>query len=291
MNSTGYVIITPARNEAGHLPATIRSVAGQTVTPHAWVIVDDGSTDETPLIIEAACAQFPWIKRVRRSDRGGRKPGTGVIEAFYDGYALVGQARWDFLVKLDADLAFEPSYFEQCFDCFKADPRLGIAGGTICNDVNGALLVESEKDPAFHVRGATKIYRRACWDQIGGLIKAPGWDTLDELKANMLGWTTRSLPQIKLTHFRPAGNADGAWKNWVKNGRANYITGYHPFFMLCKCLKRTLQKPYGVAAAGLLFGFVAGYLKREPQVNDPALIKYVRLQQINRLLGKQSLWS
>src|SRR5262249_30682306 len=162
---------------------------------------------------------------------------------------------------------FEHDYFECCFAHFDSDPKLGIGGGTICGDINGTLVEESPGDPRFHVRGATKIYRRACWDAIGELAKAPGWDTLDEVKANMLGWKTYTFPELKLKHFRFTGNADGTWKNWVKNGRANYVTGYHPLFMLLKCAKRLLKKPYGIASFGLLSGFCGAYLRRVPQVN------------------------
>ena len=220
------------------------------------------------------------------------------MEAFYDGYSFLSTlnpqpstACWDFLVKLDGDLSFPPSYFEQCLARFAQDPHLGIGGGRIYSQVNGRTVEDSPGDPSFHVRGATKIYRRATWDAIGGLIRAPGWDTLDEVKANMLGWKTYSFPDLRLLQLKPTGSADGSWRNWVKNGRANYITGYHPLFMLLKCLKRAFEPPFGLAALGLLTGFCGGYLTRLPQVPDPGLIRYLRRQQLNRLMGKQSLWT
>jgi hypothetical protein len=213
------------------------------------------------------------------------------MEAFYDGYVLLDGVAWNYLVKLDGDLSFEASYFDLCLDRFRQDAKLGIGGGTICSGATGALVEEYQSDPPFHVRGATKIYRRACWEAIGGLIKAPGWDGLDEIKANMLGWKTYSFPELKLHHYRFAGNADGAWKNWVKNGLANYITGYHPLFMFCKCLSRFREKPYGVVPAALWFGFLSGYFKRAPRVEDRDLIKYFRGQQMRRLTLRSSLWT
>ncbi|HWQ93344.1 MAG TPA: hypothetical protein VN673_16855 [Clostridia bacterium] len=195
-----------------------------------------------------------------------------------------------YLVKLDGDVSFSPDYFERCFAQFMADPRLGIAGGTICSSHEGELVVESRNDPVFHVRGATKIYSAACWQAIGGLIHAPGWDTLDEVKANMLGWSSRTLKGIKIAHHRETGAAYGAWKDRVKSGLANYIAGYHPLFMFLKCLRRLAEKPYVVGGCGLWFGFLKGYITRVPQVNDRALIQYFRQQQINRLMGRRSLW-
>lgn len=287
---SAYCVITPARNEQENLPHTIRSMAGQANRPYRWVIVDDGSTDQTPAIVDAAAKEHDWIIPLHRRDRGFRQQGGGVIDAFYDGYARLGSEPWDFLVKFDADLSFEADYFERCLGCFKAEPRLGIGGGVISCVHDGQLVAESPGDPAFHVRGATKIYRRTCWEAIGGLVRAPGWDTIDELKANMLGWTTRTFKDIPLRHHRFTGSADGTWKNQVKFGLSNYITGYHPLFMMAKCLKRLFQRPYVIGALGLGWGFCRGYLRRVPQVDDPELIRYVRKQQLNFLFYRPSLW-
>jgi biofilm PGA synthesis N-glycosyltransferase PgaC len=289
--STGtYAVISPVRNEQQYLPLTIESVVAQTVRPLCWVIVNDGSTDSTGSIADRAAEQHRWIKVLHRIDRGFRQAGGGVMESFFEGYRLIEGETWQFLVKLDGDLSFESSYFRECFARFASDPKLGIGGGTVCNTVNGAWCVESKVDPAFHVRGATKIYRRECWQEIGGLIRAPGWDTLDEIKANMLGWGTRTFPDIRLIHHRPAGQAYGKWSNWIKNGRANYMVGYHPVFMFLKCVRRMFERPYLIAACGLWVGFVGGYLRRVPQADEKQAIAYFRRQQINRLLGRRSLW-
>ncbi len=254
------------------------------------MLVDDGSTDKTGALIDAAANRHSWISALHRPDRGFRKQGGGVIEAFYDGFELVERESWDFLVKLDGDLEFSADYFENCLSRFASDSQLGIGGGRIYGEFNGALVEDSPGDPPFHVRGATKIYRRAAWQAIGGLIKAPGWDTLDEVKANMLGWRTYSFKELRVLQLKPTGSADGSWQNWVKNGRANYVVGYHPIFMLVKCVKRLRERPYGVAGLGLLIGFISGYVKGVPRVRDRELINYLRQQQINRLLLRPSLW-
>jgi len=286
-----YVVITPARNEESNIAHTLASMAAQEIRPALWMIVDDGSKDRTPEIVQEAMRTHDWIRLHRRPDRGARKQGGGVIETFYDGYERLGDVTWDFLVKFDADLSFTPDYFRRCLEKFQQDPKLGIGGGMICQDHEGNLSCESPGDPLFHVRGATKIYRHDCWKAIGGLIKAPGWDSIDELKANMLGWTTYTFKDIPLRHHRYTGSADGTWKNQVKFGLSNYITGYHPLFMLVKCAKRAFQRPYLTGSAGLAWGFLKGYLTRHARVDDPALIRYVRQQQINRLLMRPSLWA
>jgi len=266
-------------------------VISQTIHPIKWIIVNDGSTDRTAQIAEDASRRNAWIQVVHRPDRGYRQAGGGVIDAFYDGYNLLERERWDFLIKLDADLSFERDYFERCFREFDLEPRLGIAGGTICTQVQGVAEEESKSDPLFHVRGATKIYRAECWRAIGGLVHAPGWDTLDEVKANRLGWITRTFRGINVIHHRRTGAAYGQWNDLAKAGLANYITGYHPVFMLLKCLKRMAERPYLVGGSALWFGFLKGYLTGTPRVGDKSLIRYFRQQQMNRLLGRKSLWT
>ena len=156
-----------------------------------WIIVNDGSTDRTGEIVDRFATEHPWITVVHRENRGFRKSGGGVMEAFYEGYKAIQHQDWEFLVKLDADLTFEADYFEKCFEHFQQDPNLGIGGGEIRHDIAGEM--KAEKNPSFHVRGATKIYRRDCWEAIDGLWSASGWDTIDEVKANMKGWKTLYL--------------------------------------------------------------------------------------------------
>jgi glycosyltransferase involved in cell wall biosynthesis len=286
--STKYLIISPVRDEAAYLRFTIESMLAQSIRPHEWIIVNDGSSDNTGAIIDEYAAQHPWIHAVHRSNRGFRKSGGGVVEAFNDGLSAVRSNDWDFIVKMDGDLTFESTYFARCFAQFEKESRLGIGGGVICYVEDGQTRFE--ECPAFHVRGATKIYRRKCWDAIGGFWPAPGWDTMDEVKANMLGWSTRSFRDLHLIHHRHTGAADGLWGGLVKNGRANYICGYHPLFMFSKCFLRLVRPPYVIGSAALMYGYLSGYFKRIPQVNDPETRVYLRRQQLGRLWGRQTIW-
>jgi glycosyltransferase involved in cell wall biosynthesis len=283
-----YVVITPVRDEESFIAATIECMIRQSLRPVEWIIVNDGSTDKTGEIIDEYAQRHSWIRACHRGNRGFRKAGGGVVEAFNDGYQMLQRRDWEFLVKFDGDLSFEPRYFEHCLDYFAREPKLGIGGGVICHIIEGTKHVEP--CPSFHVRGATKIYRKACWDAIGGFWPAPGWDTFDEVKANRLGWTTRSFGDLHLTHHRVTGSAEGLWAGLVKNGRANYICGYHPLFMLGKCVRRLIRPPYVTGSAALFYGFVSGYLKRIPQVDDPLTIAYLRRQQMGRLAGGQTIW-
>ena len=262
----------------------------QTVLPDKWIVVDDGSTDNTYNIIESFSKKHAWMKILKRENRGYRKPGGGVMEAFYDGFAAIGDSKWDFLVKLDGDLAFAPDYFKKCLGYFLEDKKLGIGGGTVCYTEKGYLKIESQGDPIFHVRGATKIYRKNCWEDINPLIMSPGWDTVDEVKANMLGWNTRTFGDIKIVQLKATGSADGAWRDGFKNGLGSYIIGYHPIFIFGKFFKRVLLKRDFIRAIGLFTGFCSGYLKKIRQTSDKEVIKYLRNQQIRHILLRSSIY-
>ncbi len=160
---------------------------------------------------------------------------------------------------------------------FKKNPALGVGGGEIYHDLGGTQKLEA--NPKFHVRGATKIYRRACWEAIGGLLKAPGWDTIDEVKANMLGWKSYSFSELHVVHHRFTGTADGLLRDRIKHGVACYVRDTTPSFLRRVAVSRLFQKPYVAGSAAICYGFLKGYWTRTPRVNDRQLIKYLRTQQ------------
>jgi glycosyltransferase involved in cell wall biosynthesis len=267
---------------------TIASMVQQTVLPEVWVIVNDGSTDRTGEVIDEAARQYPWIRAVHRADRGYRKWGAGIIEAFYAGFNILTTRDWDFMCKLDGDLSFEPTYFEEAIKKFELNPRIGVGGGVLYHYKNGVRVME--RNPMFHVRGGVKIFRRSCWEAIGGLWVGPGSDTVDEVKANMLGWATMCFPDLQLQHHRPTGASWGRWGGLVKDGKIDYVYGSHPLFLAAKVILRLVRRPYVTGSVALLYGYVTAYLQRTQQVDDPELIRYLRRQQLARLMGRETIW-
>jgi poly-beta-1,6-N-acetyl-D-glucosamine synthase len=282
-----YCIITPIRDEEEFIAGTIGSVLEQTIRPAEWIIVNDGSTDRTSEIIDSYARKYPWIRTLHRENRGYRTTGGGV-DAFLTAYELLECRDWDYLVNLDGDLGFDPGYFEKCFDHFAKSPKLGIGGGTIYNKIGDKLVLETTA--RFHVRGATKVYRRQCWEDIGGLLRGLGWDTVDEIKANMLGWTTGTFPELKVIHYRVTGIGWGKWGGSVKDGRADYIVGYHPLFFAAKCASRLFRRPYILGSIGMAYGFLQCYVRHAPRVEDKPFVRYIRRQQLRRLFGLQTIW-
>jgi poly-beta-1,6-N-acetyl-D-glucosamine synthase len=283
-----YVVITPVRDEEQYLPRTIDSMLRQTVYPSEWVIVNDGSQDKSGQIIDDACRKYQWIRAVHLKDRGYRKWGAGIIEAFYAGFRTLTRQDWEFMSKLDGDLSFDPGYFEGAINKFKTNPNIGIGGGVLYHYKNGKRILE--RHPKFHVRGGVKIFRRACWEALGGLWVGPGSDTVDEVKANMLGWTTASFTDLHMIHHRPTGGSWGCWGGLTKDGKIDYVYGSHPAFLMAKSVVRLVRRPYVVGSVALFCGYVTAYIQRIPRVDDPALIQYLRRQQLNRLLGRETIW-
>ena len=276
-----YVVITPVRNEAAFIECTIASMTSQTVPPVQWIIVDDGSTDNTADIVRAQTAEYPWIRLVQRADRGFRQRGRGVIEAFNEGCAALAVADYQFIVKLDGDLSFAPDYFERLLARFAARPSLGISGGT-CYVQEGNMWRPEETD-VTHVRGATKMYRRACLEAIGGLVAHLGWDGADEWQARARGWEVQSFLDIPLHHHRTTGTAKGPVRGRIEQGRAAFYMGYHPLFMLARGVRRMADRPFVLGGIALLWGYVGDWLCRRERVDDPMAIRFLRQSQLRRL--------
>jgi len=281
-----YLAITPARDEEKLLPGLITSMASQSRLPTRWIIIDDGSADATPAILDEAARRYPWMEVHRlEGNRPRAAGGESVIMRFLPSETW---NQYDYVLRLDADLSFASDLVELLLDEFVRDPALGIAGAT---------LYEPDRDgwheirvPQFHTRGAVKMYSAQCFQAIGGLEAGLGWDTVDEAHAMMLGYRTRSFRHIHAQHHRPQGSASNAWRGHLASGRAAYRSGYSAIFMMARVFRRLRSKPFGLASVMMLAGFCDGYLRKAPRAASPELVKFIRRQQLRRLLMQESLW-
>jgi glycosyltransferase involved in cell wall biosynthesis len=277
-----YVIITPVHNEEMYIRCTLDSVVSQKLLPEQWIIVDDGSTDNTAEIIQEFVKRHAWIKMVTLPVKGRREVGARVVRIFYEGYKLI-DTDYDFIVKLDGDLSFDSDYFERLLGKYVEDPRLGIAGGALYIPVGDQWRLE--KVPVDHVRGATKVYRKACFDEIGGLPLVNGWDGIDEWRAQMKGWKTRSYGELIVHHLRPTGASLGLWGGNIKAGEYAYFMGYPWLVILARSLYRVLTgRPPFVIGTALLLGYMKSWLARKPQFDDAEMIAFMRRKQMRRIL-------
>jgi glycosyltransferase involved in cell wall biosynthesis len=273
-----YVLITPVYNEERFIGHMIQSIASQTVLPVHWVIIDDGSTDSTPEIIQAYAKLHAFIEPICLSKHATRKPGGE--SAVQQALKLAQSYPHDFLARFDADLEFFPDYIEKILCEFSSDEKLGIAGGGLYVEKNARLVLE--KVPQYHVRGGLKMYRKNCLEQIGTLCTYMGWDTIDEVCAWKHGWKTRSFFEHRVIHKRPTGDGLSPAQLFWQRGLGEYKTWSHPLFVLIKSAKVAVGRP--TKAVYYLQGFLECYLKHEERLQDPEFRRIRRTQQLRRLL-------
>jgi len=287
-NSTKYIIITPAYNEAEYIEKTIESVISQCILPSLWVIVDDGSTDDTAKIIQRYAKEYGWIKYVYREKESDHSYYASNVYAIIAGYKHVKIVRYDFLAILDADVTLPMDYYEQIFVRFNRDEKLGTASGVYQDMVNGKLqkvLNDRRSTPK-----AIQVFRRECFEQIGGYLplKYGGEDTCSCIMARMRGWKTWSFPELCVVHNKPAGTGHTAnmLKIRFRNGLNEYGLATHPVFMLVKSLRRCLkERPYILGGLARLTGFLYGYCLWEKRQVSNDFIRFIRKEQIGRIFN------
>jgi biofilm PGA synthesis N-glycosyltransferase PgaC len=277
-----YVIVTPARNEAAFLEQTIQSVVAQNLRPVRWVIVSDGSTDGTDEIAGRYAARHDWIELVRMPERRERHF-AGKVHAFNAGYERVKPLPYDFICSLDADITFEPEYFEFLLARFAENPRLGVAG-TPFYEAGKAYDYRFTSDE--HVSGACQLFRRECFESIGGYVplKAGGIDLAAVLTARMKGWQTKSFTQKRCEHHRTMGTANHrSLMIHFKGGYHDYLMGGHPVWQAFRSVYQMSRRPVVVGGSVLLAGYVWAAVKRAPKILPHDLVKFRRKEQMRRL--------
>ena len=280
--SVRYIVISPVRNEERHIERTIDSVCAQSIKPIRWIIVDDGSSDGTPAIISERAKSHDWIVLLRRPDRGFYDlDGGGEIKAFLNGYECVKGWDYDYLVKLDGDVSFNEAYFEDLFNEFGANPKLGIASGGCYHLIANRLVLE--KSYKCHPRGAGRVYRRRCWEEIEGVVESVGWDAMDVYKARMLGWEACHFEAIRIIHHVRTGSKDGLVHDLRRGGRISYLIGCHPIFFLLVGLKRMFMAPFVAGGLAYLWGYLGASVKNEERIVDLNLMNFIRKEQVGRI--------
>ncbi|HEX5221467.1 MAG TPA: glycosyltransferase family 2 protein [Verrucomicrobiae bacterium] len=280
---TGYVIITPAHNEAALIAQTAESMAAQTVRPLKWVVVNDASTDRTRELIEAKAGRHSFIEVVNLERAAGRHFGNKV-RAFNAGLDRVKHLDFAFVGNLDADMTLEPTYFEELLKRFAADPKLGLAGGMVHTTVGDRFV--SQNVALDSVAGAVQLFRRECFERIGGYQPMPGGgiDSAAEIAARMHGWRTRTFPELRTLEHRLTGTANASPLGaCVKLGRRMYSLGYSPVFFCLRCLYRISQPPRLIGSGALLYGYFSDALRWKPQAVSPEVVRFLRKEQHGKL--------
>lgn len=275
---TKFIIISPVRNEENYILNTILSVINQTIIPTEWIIVNDGSTDSTKTIIEKTIVDYPWIKLINLDDRGYYYPGTGVVNVIKKGFENISTNDWDYLVKLDCDITIEANYFENILKEFENNPNLGIASGAIFLLENGKEI--KEKSQSDHPWGASKIYRRKCYNEINGWKAIPGWDLADLLSAQMNGWETRCFDQYKIYHYRKTGSRrSDITSGMFLLGRFHFRYGYGVVYTFIKSIYHLTEKPVIIGGISIFLGYIYAFIRQEDRLFEKNMRIFLRKKQ------------
>lgn len=290
-SSRRYLLISPCRDEEEYVRRTLESVASQSVKPHLWIIVDDGSSDGTPAILEEYARRLPFLRIVRNTDRGRRQVGPGVIEAFYRGLDGIDLSTFDYVCKLDVDLDLPPTYFEKLMQRMEENPRIGTTSGKpwFVHPRDGRLVPEICGDEMSV--GMTKFYRVECFQEIGGFVRQVMWDGIDCHRARMLGWIAESVDDeaLRFVHLRPQGNSQTSiWTGRTRAGFGQYFLGTSPLYYLAVAIYRLPAYPAVMGSLAMLWGYLRSWLKGLPRYDDPAFRSFLRSYQRQCLmLGKR----
>jgi len=277
-----YVLITPARNEAHCIELTIQSMIVQTNPPLKWVIVSDGSTDGTDDIVKKYIQAHPWIELVRTPERKERHF-AGKVLAFNAGYEKVKNLNYDIIGNLDADLSFDKDYFEFLLPKFVENSKLGVAGTPFVEDGEHYDFRFASTD---HVSGACQLFRKNCFEEIGGYIpiKGGGIDWTAVTTARMKGWSTRTFVEKTCTHHRKIGTGSHSkLMAQFKNGGKNYFLGGHPLWHLSRSIFQMKNKPYIIGGILLLWGYTWAFITRMERPISKELMAFYRTEQMQRL--------
>lgn len=281
--SDRVALVSPCRNEAETLPRTIACVEVQTHRPVQWVIVDDGSSDETGAIAAEAAARLPFVKVLRLPDRGFRKVGGGVVEAFDAGRAEL-DVPYDFVAKLDGDLEFEPEYLERALDYFARDEKLAAISGKVFRRENGDFVEEFMIDDM--VAGQFKLYRRDALDAIGGFVREVMWDGIDMHQCRRLGLRTKSVldPHLRIVHLRMMGASDrSVYRGRLRWGGGQWFMGSSFAYVFASGVFRFREKPYVIGGLLIIAGYLWAALRGRPRYEEPGFRESLRTWQRERL--------
>jgi biofilm PGA synthesis N-glycosyltransferase PgaC len=277
-----YVVVTPARNEARFIELTIKSMLAQTTRPLKWVIVSDGSTDGTDDIVGKYAAAYDWIELVRMPEHRDRQF-AAKVSAFNAGYARVRHISYDAVAALDADISFDRDYFSFLMAKLAENPRLGLVGTPFAQE---GVTYDYRFASVEHVSGACQVFRRGCFEEIGGYtpVKGGGIDWIAVTTARMRGWKTRTFTDHVCHHHRPMGTASaGKLRAHFMLGKQEYYLGGHPLWQLFRGCYQMRRKPYVIGGLLLMTGYAWGWMKRVKRPVSQELIRFHQQEQKQRL--------
>lgn len=283
MSKDKYIIITPAKNEAKFVRYTLESVINQTIKPLKWIIVDDGSTDSTPDIINDYVSKYSFIKLVQRDKTDSRNFGSKV-HAIREGFKELPDLEYDYYCNLDADVSFEPDYFEKLLNKFETNSKLGICGGKVYDLVNDHFVRQQSGEDS--VAGPIQFFRKECYEEINGYTysKVGLVDAIAEITARMRGWETKTFPELIVKHHRKTSSANNnKYSTALREGKTDFYLGYHPVWHIIRSIARIHTSPFIIGSILRTYSFILCYLTKEERNISLEFISFIRKEEFKKI--------
>ena len=243
--------------------------------------MSDGSTDRTDEIVKSYIKDHDWIELVRRPEHLERQF-AAKVQAFNAGYEKVKGLTYDVIANLDADITFEPDYFDFLISKFSNNPQLGVTGTPF---VEEGRHYDYRFTNIEHVSGACQLFRKECFEEIGGYapIKSGGIDWVAVTTARMKGWKTRTFTEKVCHHHRKMGTGNtSALLTSFRQGGKDYFLGNHPLWEIFRTSYQMLKRPFIINGALILFGYMWAGIKRVERPISKELMQFVRKEQMER---------
>ncbi|MDY6865678.1 MAG: glycosyltransferase [Halobacteriota archaeon] len=293
-----YIVVTPCKDEEETLPNLIQSMAVQTHKPILWVIVDDGSTDNTKEIIFDVEKRYNWIKSLFLNNEEGYNVGGHLAHVCNKGFeyakahCIDNDLEYDYIALIDADNIPERDYFMKLIERFRGDTNLGlISGNSSYVDVTKSRENIGDNEDLFtHYKqyiykvqegredlpmGSARIWKRECFEDTGGgyaIAQAP--DSISIIKAKLKGWDTKRYMDIEVVE-REGQLKPGRWNGNFLVGETNYYRGLPIYIALLKSINYSFRRPYYIGIA-YFSGYFKSWIFRKEKIDDDEILDYYR---------------
>lgn len=269
-----YWVVVVTRNGADHVQQTLNSLLRQEASPTQVTVVDDGSTDDTPNILEQYTRINPNVNVLTKPNRGYdiRRVPANINQAWEKNADLTAEY---FMISGD-DCTYPTGYAAALLSRMQADPRLVVASGRPSTGTSHSR----EHSPS----GSGRMVRSSFWRQVGCAYPLrAGWETWLLCKAAEKGFNVQLVDDLTYEHARPRG----AGHQFVYWGAAMSTLGYHPLYAIGRIAINGMKPSF---APGRATNMLRGYLQAELGSDDafmfpfePSLRSFVKHRQSLRI--------
>jgi len=300
MKNSSYNLITPVKNEENYLPNLVQNVINQTHLPKVWVIIDDGSNDKTPEILNKLTRRYDWIHSYRfreKNKRNFRKHFAKVIRnGFEKSLKLCDDVKY--LAKVDADARFHDDTFRKLIKKMDGNKKLAIASPrfmTLKKSVNVEclknpkiilnnknILIKSDKKRESEPTDVLRIYRKEFLEEINGFPITDASSEIVNAKAVMGGYDVSFIDDVWCYLTREIGTTlDSDYKRGKLHGYRFYIKHYHPLMLSARLVWSLYENPFRFM--GEVVGYLESFINQKERFADSDIIEYYKKERFDKI--------